>query len=185
MKQVLQLRHKAQSTMSETSSQKLLVAMTCVFGVVLVLIGYGKQRGQSSERLPRGSKPAIATRSTTPIPTHNQPISTGRVISRTNQSTAQWQSMPVIARTPSNENFAPTRQLPANTPPYNNHGSVENYFTPSTTVDSPVPSRAPALHPSAQKINSTRSSITAATPPSSSAASKTTKLAGTTAYAVP
>ena len=185
--------------MSETSNQKLLVAMTCAFGVVLVLIGYGRQRVQGVERLPIESKPAVATRAPTPISSPNQPIATGRVISRANRDSSQWQSSPAITRTPSNANSAPARDIPVQSSSYNSQASVEDYFS-SSAPESQVPSRGTFSPPIRSKNRGKQLSITTANPPSrftknppsrftknppsEFAASETTKLADATGDAI-
>ena len=138
--------------MSEASTQKLLVAMACAFGLALVLVGYGRQRDQGFERLSLKSTPSTAARPTKPITSPAQPIATGRVIPQTNQNSARWQSVPTTARTPLNVSSVPTREIPAPHSTYDNSDSIRNYFSPSTTLESRASSQANTRHPSAQKL---------------------------------
>ena len=139
--------------MSEASTQKLLVTMICAFAVVMVLVGYGKQRAQRLERLTPETSPTVAARPALPITNHDQANAIHRVPSKTNQPPAQWQSSPKTATTPSNTNFAPPRELPARDSFYRQQSSVQNHLSPSAALASREPSRAIARSPSAQKLD--------------------------------
>ena len=137
--------------MSEASTQKLLVTMVCVFGVVVVLIGYGRQRNRSFERMPLESRPAIATHPTKPASSLDQLPTTGRIISKGNRDSAQWQSTPATNPMPANAYTSPAWERPSQDSFYDQQRSVKNYSS-ATTNSAPQPLRAVARHPSAQKI---------------------------------
>ena len=137
--------------MSEASTQKLLVAITCVFGVALVLIGYGRQRNRGFERYTLNSNPAVAGHSNTPAPNREQPLANRQVVPRASHLSLQWQSRPVNVQSPAAPTFARPEEYPARDPLYNQQGSIGNHFNSSANFES-QPSEVPARHPSAQKI---------------------------------
>ena len=136
--------------MSEATTQKLLLSMTCVFGVVLVLIGYGRQRAPSLERLSLRSS-TTSTRPSAPITSANHPDATKQALPAENQRSKNWQSSPAITH-PTKANFSPVRAFPTQASRSVTQGSVEDYFTSSTRRESLAPSRKPDRHPTAQKL---------------------------------
>ena len=138
--------------MSEASTQKLLVAMTCALAVALVLIGYGRQRDRSIDRLPLKLSTSAA-RPASPIASLTRPAASQRIPAIANQSSAQWQSLPETARTHPNSNSAPAREPRARSSFYNQQRPINNYFSESAALESRPPSRSTARHPAAQEID--------------------------------
>jgi len=127
--------------MSEASTQKLLVAVTCALGMAIVLIGYSRQRGRSFERLPIVSSPVAATRPTPPTIRPNWPTTNQRALSKASPSSAPWQSMPMTER-------AMNANPGAHASFYEKQNSIKDYFTQSAALESPTTTR----HPAAQKL---------------------------------
>ena len=137
--------------MSEASTQKLIVYMTCAFGVVLVLAGYIRQPEKGFERLPLDSTSVVQAPPTVPRLRRSQPTAEKRVLSASNQSSEHWQSIPAIVQ-PSNVNVAPARNFPNPSSSYDNQSSIGNFFTPITPNESRSPTRRIDRHPTSRKI---------------------------------
>ena len=133
--------------MSEATTQKLLVAMICVFGVVLVLIGFGRLLDRGFERLPLEPSPTAARPSMPSSP--NQPPRPA--LSQATQNSAQWQAKPVNAIPTPKANLGTAREFPVRDFSSGQQGSTENSSDQSAPLNSYTPSQTTARHPAAQK----------------------------------
>ena len=121
--------------MSNQSTQKLLVAMTCAFGVTLVLVGYGRQKSREFDRSMYKSNSIASGRSVESTPLHEQ-----------------------ATTAPGRTNFASAKPLPKPEPSLVKQGVVENYFD-SSPLGSAVPSQRKTQHPIARQYAQSRQKI--------------------------
>ena len=127
--------------MSELATQKLLLAMTCVFGVVLVLISFGRHKNSGFERSnyrPNSSSAGVQTQPPAPA--------LGQVLT-TNQAHQAWRSTPP---TQPSRQAKYAGQLPLQASSQTNQTVVKNYFD-SSPLESNKPSRQVAQHPLAKR----------------------------------
>ena len=122
--------------MSEPSNQKLLLAMTCAFGVVLVLIGFSRPKGRSLERRTYKSNSIAVARPVEPVPSQ----------------------APTIIPHPKPTNFASSRLLAQPESSWAKDEVATNYFN-SSPLASDLPSRAISQHPIARKYDQVRQQI--------------------------
>ncbi len=122
--------------MSEPSNQKLLLAMTCAFGVVLVLVGFGRQKGRTLERQAYKSNSITVASPVEPVQSQ----------------------VPTTTSPPKQANFASSRPLAQPESSWAQENVVDNYFD-SSPLASDVSLRAASQHPIARKYDQIRQQI--------------------------
>ena len=126
--------------MSELTTQKLLLAMTCVLGVALVLIGFDRHKTSRFERSNYRSKISASKPAETLPPAPSPPQAL------LNQA---WHSTPPLTQPNRPEKYT-AGQLPERAISRTNQTVVENYFD-STPLNSSNSSRPAAQHPLAKR----------------------------------
>ena len=132
--------------MSELTTQKLLLAMTCVFGVVLVLISFGRQKNIGFERSTYRPNSSAAGNSMPVLPSEPAPR---QARSTTNLDHRAWHSTPHSTQLNRQTKYA-AGQPPVRASSKPHSAVVENYFD-SSPLESSQPSRQVAKHPFAQR----------------------------------
>jgi len=128
--------------MSELTTQKLLLATTCVFGVALVLISFGRYKNAGFERSNYQPNSISAGKPVEPLPS-------APVRSATNQDNQFWQT-PLPPLQPNRQAEYAAKQLPERVLPEATPAVVQNYFD-SSPLESSKRSHPVAQHPLAQR----------------------------------